>query len=203
MGLANFAREILKKNRMDINDYISFDWFSASSNSGSWFSSEWAVPTLICLGTAGLIFFVVRRVVRPPSEENLRLGLSAAGETEDDNGLFGPMTDALAAQIPESKKERGEFRKLLRGAGLYRPKASASIYAARFLLLFLPLVIAGVWAVLAPAGSTFKILFLGGAAAATLSILPRFYVYLRRRKRREQIRAGLPRLHGHAGHVPR
>ena len=62
----------------------------------------------------------------------------------ESDGLFGSLTPALAAQIPESEQESKDFLKLLRSAGLYRPSARASIYAIRFVLLIVPLVIGGI-----------------------------------------------------------
>lgn len=106
-------------------------------------------------------------------------------------GLFGPLTDALAAQLPESRKEGSEFYQLLRQAGLYSRSARASVYAARFVLLFIPLVIALIAAILSPREVAFRILIVGGIVAAGLSIIPRFYVLVRRNRRQLQIRHGL------------
>jgi tight adherence protein C len=106
-------------------------------------------------------------------------------------GVFGPLTDALASQIPESEKERVEFGQMLRQAGLYSPTARSSIYAYRFLLMFFPLFCAGLLAIFSPASQTWRILIGGGVIAAILSIMPRMWVYLRRQRRVAQINAGL------------
>src|SRR5213076_683618 len=92
-------------------------------------------------------------------------------------GVFGLWTDALASQIPESDKERKEFGAILKQAGMYSPTARASVYAYRFLLLVFPLVCAGLIAVSSPREQTWKIMGLGGVAAAILSIIPRLYVW--------------------------
>jgi tight adherence protein C len=110
---------------------------------------------------------------------------------ETSGGVFGSWTEALAAQIPESAKEHREFGAILKQAGLYSRTARASIYAYRFLLLVFPLVCAGLIAVASPASQTWKIMGVGGIAAAVLSIIPRLWVWQRRRTRLAQINAGL------------
>jgi tight adherence protein C len=106
-------------------------------------------------------------------------------------GVFGPLTDALASQIPESEKERVEFGQMLRQAGLYSPTARQSIYAYRFILMVFPLFCAGLLAIFSPPSQTWRILIGGGVIAAILSITPRMWVYFRRQKRVAQINAGL------------
>lgn len=106
-------------------------------------------------------------------------------------GVFGPLTDALASQIPESEKERVEFNQMLRQAGLYSPTARSSIYAYRFLLMAFPLVCAGLLAIASPPSQTWRILIGGGVVAALLSITPRLWVFFRRQRRVGEINAGL------------
>ena len=109
----------------------------------------------------------------------------------ESDGLFGSLTPALAAQIPESEQESKDFLKLLRSAGLYRPSARASIYAIRFVLLIVPLVIGGI--LLVVLSDHYRWQIIGGTlgAAGVLTILPRFYVYRRKNSRSRQIREGL------------
>jgi tight adherence protein C len=106
-------------------------------------------------------------------------------------GVFGPLTEALASQIPESEKERVEFTQMLRQAGLYSPTARSSIYAYRFLLMAFPLVCTGLLAVASPPSQTWRILIGGGVVAALLSITPRMWVFFRRQRRVGEINAGL------------
>jgi len=108
-----------------------------------------------------------------------------------DDGAFGPLTPALAAQLPESEKESQDFRLLLRQAGIYHPAARNTIYALRFLFLVTPLIIAGICVNLADAEWIWPILGVGVLTAAVLSIIPRLYVFFRRKSRIQQIRAGL------------
>ena len=106
-------------------------------------------------------------------------------------GCFGALTPALAAQLPESEKETRDFKKLLRTAGMYEQHSLTTIYALRFVLLFVPLVTAGVFAVLADEKYTWAIMIAGVFTAGGLSIVPRLYVFFRRRARQRRIRRGL------------
>lgn len=106
-------------------------------------------------------------------------------------GVFGPLTAPLAAQLPESEKERREFGQMLKAAGLYSPTARASVYAYRFLLMVFPLFVAGILAIAAPKEQQWKFLAGGAFVAMTLSIVPRMYVYLRKQQRQRQISGGL------------
>ncbi len=114
-----------------------------------------------------------------------------ASRRGNDGGAFGRFTEAFASQIPESEKERTEFAQMLKQAGFYSPTARASVYAFRFLFAFFPLVVAGILAVFSPPRDTWRILIVGGIVAAVLSIVPRFYVYLRKQSRLREINAGL------------
>lgn len=154
--------------------------------------------TWLALGAVAIIMvLIVRLLTRPrksaeptvkgPAEVDLELLLRTPG----DNGVFGSLTDALATQLPESKKERSDFNQLLRQAGLYSRTARISIYALRFVALFLPMAIAGVLALISPPQQTVRILVLGGIAAGALSIVPRLYVFFRRRHRLAEIKDGL------------
>jgi tight adherence protein C len=106
-------------------------------------------------------------------------------------GVFGAWTEAFASQIPESDKERKEFAAVLKQAGLYSSTARNSVYAYRFLLMAFPLLCAGLLAVAAPREHLWRYLIGGGICAALLSIIPRLYVWQRRRTRLRQINGGL------------
>lgn len=144
----------------------------------------------------GIVFAVTALSVWVAGRRWLHVSSPArSGEVDLDarsRGWFGDWTEVLAAQIPESAKEHGEFRKLLRGAGLYDPAASRSIYALRFVLLVAPLALAGVAALVLPSHYGWRLWIAGGLAAAVLSIAPRLWVFLRRRERQQAIRRGLP-----------
>ncbi|MGD0898194.1 MAG: type II secretion system F family protein [Thermoguttaceae bacterium] len=166
----------------------SVPWWSA-------LMSGWAGPCGLCI-VAGLAFFLIARtLVRTPTREELRLEQirsQSTSEQEHAPEVFGPWTHALAAQIPESEKERAEFELLLRQAGIYTPRAPETIYALRFLLLTAPLLLAGVCAIFADASRTVPILVTGALISIALAVLPRVYVFFRRRRRMRRIREALP-----------
>jgi tight adherence protein C len=134
----------------------------------------------------GGCLFAVRMVQRRKTPVTQR---DEFDDSEDE--WFGSLTPALAAQLPESERGRTEFRRLLRGAGLYGPKLAVAIYALRFVLLFVPLVVAGALAIIESQHAV-RIMICGAAAAAALSIAPRLWVFFRRRRRLAEIRLGLP-----------
>jgi tight adherence protein C len=158
--------------------------------------SQWGPPALVFVIAALAFFLIARLWTRKPDRKDVRLKEIRPGELEaepSEEGLFAALAPALAVQIPETEKERRDFQLLLRQAGLYNPRARVTIYALRFVLLVTPLLAAGIWVVWAndPA-MTWKILGGGLLAAAILSIVPRLYVWFRRRRRLQRIRAGLP-----------
>jgi len=146
---------------------------------------------------ATLVFLLIARIYarskQDPEKERLdRIASEQLHQQRTSQGAFGPLTEALAAQIPESAKERQDFNLLLRQAGLYHPSTRITIYALRFVLLVVPLIIAGILAVVAEPDQTWRILLFGGLIAGGLSITPRLYVFFRRRRRLQQIRQGMP-----------
>jgi tight adherence protein C len=156
-------------------------WLDAA-NAPAWLHQPSSWLGLVC---ALLAIVVVVRMMRRPQPQVVASRRQASG------GAFGSMTEAFASQIPESQKERKEFGQMLRQAGFYSPTARASVYAFRFLFTVFPLIVAGILAVFSPSRDTFRIMIVGGIVAALLSIVPRFYVYLRRQSRLREIHAGL------------
>ena len=145
-----------------------------------------AVPLFGAILLGGVAVFVLMwmMVRRRPFDPNV-------DPNAVDRGIFGRLTNPLAKQLPESKKEAAEFQQLLRQAGIYQPSARESIYALRFVLLFVPLVLTGVLAIMEPPEHTVQILVIGGFTAAALSIIPRLYVYFHRQTRLAEIRRGM------------
>ncbi len=119
-----------------------------------------------------------------------RTAAAADGNAPDD--LFTSLAPALAAQLPESAKGNEDFDKMLREAGLYSPDSATKVYATRFLLFITPLLIAGCFAVYRAPHGTYSIMLTGVFVSALLSIVPRLYVFFRRRRRLASIRDGLP-----------
>lgn len=153
----------------------------------------WALPPLIFV-VVGLVVFLLGRILLNGSsrrEQRLR-ELRGESPLDADEGLFGPLTPALAAQIPESEKERRDFQQMLRKAGIYSRGAPQTIYALRFVLTVVPLIITGICLLLMDRRWTVPILATGGITTALLFTVPRMYVFVRRRQRMQRIREGLP-----------
>jgi len=142
-------------------------------------------------GLAGLVaLWLVIRLVRKWRAP--KLSESEKEELKREQGIFGALTPALAAQIPESEKESSDFAKMLRQAGIYAPSAAVSIYALRFVLLFTGLVATGIAVILLPARYGLAALVAGCLVAGFMSITPRLYIFFRRRRRITEIQNGLP-----------
>jgi tight adherence protein C len=159
-------------------------------------SSDFPILLTIFSGSA-LLFYAVGKLLfggRPPREEARlkKIGHDSPFNGEPEATLFDMWAPALAAQFPESEKEGKEFRQLVRQAGMFEPQAPEKIYAMRFLFVAIPLILAGICAVIFDSRYTLGILVAGLIFAALLGILPRLYVYLRRRDRVGRIRDGLP-----------
>lgn len=161
-----------------------YDWFGGQITPET---AEWILLAGVFV-VATAVFWLVGRLLffRPRRSDQ-------EAESAEPRGLFSALAPALAEQIPESQKERQEFAKMLRQAGLYQPQARTTIYALRFVLLIVPIIAAGVWVVWAnnPA-VTWRVLPAGIILGAALSIAPRLYVWQRRRRRLARIRRGLP-----------
>src|SRR5688572_30694303 len=154
-----------------------------------WLQQPTAWLAIAC-GLGGLVV-VARMLFKRTQHVRTEPAPTNPSRRQPDTGIFGVWTDALASQIPESDKERKEFGAVLKQAGMYSPAARSSVYAYRFLLLVFPLVCAGILSLSAPASETWKIMGCGAIAAAVLSIIPRLYVWYRRRVRLAQINSGL------------
>ena len=93
----------------------SMNWWPALTSGWGGFCAVFAV--------AGLVFYLVARLVlRGPTRADLRLEQirpESTVEAARAKPVFGGWTQALAAQIPESEKERRDFEMLLRQAGMY------------------------------------------------------------------------------------
>lgn len=144
--------------------------------------------TWIAIGCGVMaVMVLIRMLMRRPEPHQTSVPVRGAS----DGGVFGNLTDALASQLPESEKEHTEFGQMLKQAGLYSPTARSSIYAFRFLLLTFPLFCAGLLAIFSPREQTWQIMIGGGVISMLLSIIPRLWVYMRRKARLEQIGDGL------------
>lgn len=139
---------------------------------------------IVGIGTALVVFIIAYPFVRPRAETDTE------EDAENEKGIFGSLTPALAAVIPEADKERQDFGQLLRQAGIYQASARNSIYALRLLLLLVPIFLAMYLGVLVPKNMA-TYLFIGVLTGSALFVVPRLSVYFIQKKRMEDIRRGL------------
>ncbi len=140
---------------------------------------------MIAVGlTTTLIFFLIFKFLtrRATGDEDERF--------VEEDGIFGRLTPGLANVLPESEKEDQDFRLLLRQAGFYSFSARNSVYAMRLVLFLLPLFAGLYFGVLFP-DFMLKYAGIGIFVGATLSVIPRLYVYWARKNRIEKIRSGI------------
>jgi tight adherence protein C len=146
---------------------------------------------LVVAGVLAIVLIAVRLLFKRSRAAQPAPTANEPPSRESSGGIFGAWTDAFASQIPESEKERREFGAMLKQAGMYSRTARASVYAYRFLLLAFPLICTGLLVIASPAEQTWWIIGGGGTVAAILSIVPRLYVWYRRKVRLAQINGGL------------
>ncbi|WP_425615379.1 type II secretion system F family protein [Anatilimnocola sp. NA78] len=158
----------------------------ADRNAPEWLQSPLAWLAIACVV---LVVPVILRMLFARKEQQPEQ--PSDPRRRSSGGVFGPLTDALAQQIPESEKERVEFGQMLRQAGLYSPTARSSVYAYRFVLMVFPLFCTALLIIFSPPEHTFRIAIAGGIITAVLSITPRLWVYFRRSNRIAEINAGL------------
>lgn len=154
-----------------------------------------AWPALIFVLVAAAAFLVLYRA----GLRRKRMAERLQQHPESDPGLgsrtdliLGPLTPALAAQVPMTETAREELQRELRAAGMYRRSALTEYAAIRTVLILVPLVVAGLLALMVDKPRIPQVL-IGGLIGALLGYsLPRLYVYMRGRARARQIERGLP-----------
>lgn len=135
--------------------------------------------------------YVLKR--RERIEQRLDAGRDEDDELGDDDLLLGDLTPALAAQIPVAEGDRTDLQRELRQAGYYRPTAFMEYVALRSVLVFVPLLAAGAFALFTDTVEQAAWVWGGATILAMLGFsLPRVYVYYRGRARMHQIEKGLP-----------
>src|SRR5262249_53515933 len=142
--------------------------------------NEWMQFGLVVLGVTGFVWLMLtlgRRRSRP--EERLR----AEEEGEPQGPVFGPLTEALAEQLPQTEQGRVELEKELRLAGYSRGTALIDYKAMRALLALVPLIFSGVLALMSPPSQVQPIIIYGLVAALLGYSLPRLYLGVRKRTR--------------------
>lgn len=108
--------------------------------------------------------------------------------------LFGTITPALAALLPESGARRKELKKELRAAGFFQPHAWHNLAAVRYVAVMAAIILFGTLLVLAPPQAELPLAVLLVVASALGWAVPRLYVKNRAHERTGQIERGMPDL---------
>jgi tight adherence protein C len=108
--------------------------------------------------------------------------------------VLGELTPALSGQIPMSAETKSELQRDLMSAGMYRPTALMEYTAVRAVLTILPLILAGVVALLWTDTTPGAVrVWIGGLIVAGLGFsVPRLYLIIRAASRKRAIERGLP-----------
>ncbi|MCI0356243.1 MAG: type II secretion system F family protein [Acidobacteria bacterium] len=114
-------------------------------------------------------------------------------DDEDDELVLGSLTPALAGQSPVTNGRRAAIEQELREAGFYRRTALMEYAAIRAALVMVPIIGAGLLALLVKEKEDMPSVLIGGAILAVLGYsLPRLYLNYLGRVRTHQIERGLP-----------
>lgn len=150
---------------------------------------EWLPLIGIFLGVTGLFLALYLLFRRPPQPDRTR---PADAEPPPRPLVFGPLTTPLSEQLPLRSAARVELLQDLRVAGFYRPTALVEYMAIRAVLILVPLIAAGVVALLVEPELVGNVLIGGGVLALLGFSLPRIHLYIRGRARARAIERGLP-----------
>src|SRR5437764_12543002 len=136
--------------------------------------SDWLMMGWIFLGVAGVAFIVLNRLW-------LSRRRALPDDDRDPDMVLGEWTNAWSAQIPMTKEGQAELKQDLRAAGYYRRTALIEYAAVRALMVIVPLIATGVFALLSPAPRLPWVLGLGLGAAVLGYSIPRVYLTIRGR----------------------
>jgi tight adherence protein C len=154
-----------------------------------------ALVFLFCTCAVLLVYFnMARRRHRmearlvPPTPSDPTLSTSTP------EMVLGELTPALSAQIPMTEAGKSALQRDLISAGMYRPTAMMEYTAVRAVLTILPLILAGVIALIFTEAVTDAVrVWLGALIIAGLGFsVPRLYLILKGYARRAAIERGLP-----------
>jgi len=154
---------------------------------------EWIEIGLLFLAVSGLVWALLAVALRRWQHMEERPDPNAEPEPEPERPVVtGPAATGLSEQSPGSRRGGLDLHKDLRLAGYYRPTALLDYRAVRTALVLVPLIVAGVLAVLSEGPDVNRVLLYGGIAALLGYSLPRLYLTIRARSRARQIGRGLP-----------
>lgn len=132
--------------------------------------------------------------------ERRRLALLRDVHAEESHGLpsaeevmiLGGMTPALAGHSPIGESKRPAIQQELREAGFYHKNALTEFQAIRAVLIFAPIVVAGLLGLAARREDIPRIAMFGAVLAVLGFSIPRLFIHYRARVRAQQIERGLP-----------
>lgn len=138
------------------------------------------------------LFKTLGKKVKTSDDE---LPLIEADETplaSADDLVFGPLTPALAALLPDSEMRRAQVKQELKNAGLYQPNALQNLAAIRYVCIMVPILALGALLVIAPPAA--EKFIIGALVFLPLCgwALPRLYVKSKAADRTSQIERAMP-----------
>ncbi len=153
-----------------------------------------ALVFLLCTGLMLMGYFALAKK-RQRVEARLVPGPSSdpsVGSTPE--LVLGELTPALSGQIPMSEETKTELQRDLMSAGMYRPTALMEYTAVRALLTIVPLIIAGVVALVwtETTAEALRVWIAGLVVAGLGFSVPRLFLLLRGVARKRAIEQGLP-----------
>src|SRR5262245_26580208 len=150
--------------------------------------SEWIYLVALFALIFGLSFLILQAgaVQRRRQERHL------VPESDEPELVLGPITPAIAAQSPMTPKTRAALEKELREAGFYRPTALMEYAAIRAALVLVPVLAAGLLALVVERDAVQTVLVWGLVVAILGYSLPRLYLNYLGRVRKREIEKGLP-----------
>lgn len=154
----------------------------------------WLLAAILFIPIAGISFIALRRAWLPRErvQELIRRPAPELVHDTSSDLLFEGITYPLASMLPTTKNGRAILYQELRAAGYYSSGALTNYLALRNVLVVLPLVVAGVLALIFDP-EDFPLIIIPGVLVALLGFsLPRLYIQARGRTRAQQIERGLP-----------
>jgi len=154
-----------------------------------------ALVFLFCTGAILMVYFSMAR--RRERMEN-RLAPAPSSDpslsTSSPEMVLGDLTPALSAQIPMTEAGKTALQRDLTAAGMYRPTALMEYTAVRAVLTIVPLILAGIVALVwtDTVGDGTRV-WIGALVVSGLGFsIPRLYIILKGYARKAAIERGLP-----------
>lgn len=155
---------------------------------------EYGIPALIFVVVASGFYTLIARQM---DDRRTRRRLRDESTDKDDSLtkhelLLGELTPAFAAQLPVALTDQADIAKELKTAGYYGTTAILEYAAVRAVLVIVPLISTGVFALMVDQQEMMKVL-IGGAIVTGLGYsLPRIYLHIRGKERIRKLENALP-----------